>query len=327
MAAEKKSSDAKSSSASKKPLISTITPCYRMQKYLPLFLEWLPKQTWFDKTEIVLDHNEPTPEELKQVKDFQAKYPGRIKHIIVNKVDPIGTSMNRCMKEATGEFLTIWNVDDLRTDDSLEQQAQILLDNKDVGIVYGDYLLVRKFGTTEGKRIEHDKIPEEEAKKGMIIGPFFMFRKSLLEKAGYFDEQLVQGADYDLALRLAFNAKVARTKGLLGYYLDEGRGQSTKPDSKQPLERNVICLRYGVFDRLDNDNMALIGVYDIPYIVMFGKSHPVTDFVPNYKELIKSRYNETYFTGARKVKLEGISTLKKVKHGFLRWYNDSDNLK
>ena len=61
MAAEKKSSDAKSSSASKKPLISTITPCYRMQKYLPLFLEWLPKQTWFDKTEIVLDHNEPTP--------------------------------------------------------------------------------------------------------------------------------------------------------------------------------------------------------------------------------------------------------------------------
>ena len=34
-----------------------------------------------------------------------------------------------------------------------------------------------------------------------------MFRKSALKKSGVFDEQLMSGADYDLALRLAFNGK------------------------------------------------------------------------------------------------------------------------
>jgi len=34
----------------------------------------------------------------------------------------------------------------------------------------------------------------------MILGPFFMFRKSIIEKSGVFDEQLIQGADYDLIM-------------------------------------------------------------------------------------------------------------------------------
>ena len=36
----------------------------------------------------------------------------------------------------------------------------------------------------------------------MLLGPFFMFRKSLLSKIGKFDEQFFTGNDYDLAMRL-----------------------------------------------------------------------------------------------------------------------------
>ena len=36
----------------------------------------------------------------------------------------------------------------------------------------------------------------------MLLGPFFMFRKSLLSKTGKFDEQFFTGNDYDLAMRL-----------------------------------------------------------------------------------------------------------------------------
>jgi len=80
----------------------------------------------------------------------------------------------------------------------------------------------------------------------MILGPFFMFRKTAIEKAGVFDEQLVSGADFDLALRLAFNGKGLHIPEILGYYLNEGMGASTRPNSKQPLERTVIELRYGL---------------------------------------------------------------------------------
>jgi hypothetical protein len=38
--------------------------------YLKKFLDELPKQTYFENIEIVLDHNEPEPEEIEWVKEF-----------------------------------------------------------------------------------------------------------------------------------------------------------------------------------------------------------------------------------------------------------------
>ena len=223
--------------------VSTITPCYNMSKYMKGFLDNLSTQTHKD-LEIVLDHNDPSDDEVKLVEEYNEQH-DNILHIKVEGVDPIGTSMNRCIEYATGDYLCIWNVDDLRTSDSIEVMANALDENPDVDFVYGNYIIVPKFGSTEGQYVDETG-REDELTTGMILGPYFMFRKSLLEKSGVFDEQLVQGADYDLALRLAFNAKGLHLPINLGYYLNEGLGQSTKPDSKQPIDRTVIELRYNI---------------------------------------------------------------------------------
>ena len=219
--------------------VSTITPCYNMSKYMKGFLDNLSTQTHKD-LEIVLDHNDPSDEEVKLVEEYNEQY-DNILHIKVEGVDPIGTSMNRCIEYATGDYLCIWNVDDLRTPDSIEVMAKALDENPDVDFVYGNYVIVPNFGGTEGQYVDETG-REDELKTGMILGPYFMFRKSILEKSGVFDEQLVQGADYDLALRLALNGKGLHLPINLGYYLNEGLGQSTKPNSKQPIERTVIEL-------------------------------------------------------------------------------------
>ena len=223
--------------------VSTITPCYNMSKYMKGFLDNLSTQTHKD-LEIVLDHNDPSDEEVKLVEEYNEQY-DNILHIKVEGVDPIGTSMNRCIEYATGDYLCIWNVDDLRTPDSIEVMAKALDENPDVDFVYGNYVIVPNFGGTEGQYVDETG-REDELTTGMILGPYFMFRKSILEKSGVFDEQLVQGADYDLALRLAFNGKGLHLPINLGYYLNEGLGQSTKPNSKQPIERTVIEMRYNI---------------------------------------------------------------------------------
>ncbi len=264
------------------PVVSTITPCFRMKKYLPLFLESLPKQVFFDKLEIVIENNKPDYEEKKLVKNFKKKNPGKIKHIIVKKVDPIGTSMNRCIKEASGDFLCIWNVDDLRTNESIEKQADVLLKNPDVGIVYGNHVVVDSFGKTEGKLIDYSHYDKSELTRGMILGPFFMFRKSLVEKAGIFDEQLKSGADFDLAIRLALHTKAVCAKGLLGYYLDEGKGASTRPNSLQLVDRTVIELRYGILDKVDELILPSALKYRIFEINQAGSWIPVSKFIPEY---------------------------------------------
>ena len=253
--------------------VSTITPCYNMSKYMKGFLDNLSTQTHKD-LEIVLDHNDPSDEEVKLVEDYNEQY-DNILHIKVEGVDPIGTSMNRCIEYATGDYLCIWNVDDLRTPDSIEVMAKALDDNPDVDFVYGNYTIVPNFGGTQGQYVDETG-REDELTTGMILGPYFMFRKSILEKSGVFDEQLVQGADYDLALRLAFNGKGLHLPINLGYYLNEGLGQSTKPDSKQPVERTVIELRYDI-RVLEPQLVPYTRTYDIENIIVDEEKIPVSN--------------------------------------------------
>ncbi len=253
--------------------VSTITPCYNMSKYMKGFLDNLSTQTHKD-LEIVLDHNDPSDEEVKLVEEYNEQY-DNILHIKVEGVDPIGTSMNRCIEYATGDYLCIWNVDDLRTPDSIEVMAKALDDNPDVDFVYGNYTIVPNFGGTQGQYVDETG-REDELTTGMILGPYFMFRKSILEKSGVFDEQLVQGADYDLALRLAFNGKGLHLPINLGYYLNEGLGQSTKPDSKQPVERTVIELRYDI-RVLEPQLVPYTKTYDIENIIVDEEKIPVSN--------------------------------------------------
>ena len=254
--------------------VSTITPCYNMSKYMKGFLDNLSTQTHKD-LEIVLDHNDPSDEEVKLVEEYNEQY-DNILHIKVEGVDPIGTSMNRCIEYATGDYLCIWNVDDLRTPDSIEVMAKALDENPEVDFVYGNYIIVPRFGGTEGQYVDETG-REDELTTGMILGPYFMFRKSILERSGVFDEQLVQGADYDLALRLALNGKGLHLPVNLGYYLNEGLGQSTKPNSKQPIERTVIELRYKI-RVLEPHLVPYTREYDVDNIIVDEDKIPVSKF-------------------------------------------------
>ena len=254
--------------------VSTITPCYNMSKYMKGFLDNLSTQTHKD-LEIVLDHNDPSEAEINLIEEYNEQY-DNIFHIKVEGVDPIGTSMNRCIEYATGDYLCIWNVDDLRTPDSIEVMAKALDDNPDVDFVYGNYTIVPNFGGTDGQYVDESG-REDELTTGMILGPFFMFRKSLIEKSGIFDEQLIQGADYDLALRLAFNGKGLHLPVNLGYYLNEGLGQSTKPNSKQPIERTVIEMRYNI-RVLEPQLMPYTSEYDVENIIVDEEKIPVSTY-------------------------------------------------
>ncbi len=270
------------------PLVSTITPCFRMGKYLPKFLEELPRQTMFERLQVVLDHNEPSPEEIALVKDFQARYPGRLLHVVKPKVVPIGPSMNDCIDAATADIVTIWNVDDLRTPDSIERQYVALRDAPDAGVAYGNFMIVGEFGSPspQGRDALVREVPQAEHRRSMIAGPFIMFRKALCKQAGMFDEQFRSGADFDLAVRLAFHARFVYVPHMLGYYLDEGLGLSTRPNSTQPVERTVIELRYGIYDKMDFNYLPAASGYTIPSVLRKGEWIPLAQYVSEWPALL-----------------------------------------
>lgn len=270
------------------PKISTITSCYKMERYLPLFLEQLPLQTMFDSLQVVLDHNQPTSGEIQLVEAFLQKYPGKIKHIVRENVVPLYTAWNNCVKEADADILAVWNVDDLRTPDSLERQY-LALQDPEVGVAYGGFHVVRTFGECEGYFLDCAGFSQAEHTRTMRAGPFFMFRKSLCETAGYFDEQFKSSADYDFCVRLALQTKFQHVPANLGYYLNEGLGLSTRPNSPQPLEDVAIALRYGIYDKVDYALLPRANAYVVPNLLSQGKWSPVSSLVPHYDALLEAR--------------------------------------
>ena len=271
--------------------ISAITSCFRGERYLAAFLEDVAQQTMFNDLEVVLDHNEPTEAELAAIEQFQRRLPESLCHVVIRPVEPMGTSWNRCIRKAQGEYVTIWNVDDLRTPDSIEQQCRVLDDNPDVGLVYGGHTITKTFGSQLGKPWIPPEFERDAFTRNTHMGPFYMWRKSLCQQAGYFDEQLRSAADFDLAIRLALWTNGKITPGLLGYYLDEGLGRSTTPGDKVALiERTVIALRYGIYDTLDYDLVEeAMRSYRVEEVMLDGQWHPVAQFVPDYRKLLQER--------------------------------------
>ena len=255
--------------------VSTITPCYRMEKYMEGFLVNLSEQTHSD-IEVVMDHNDPSDEEVAMIESYNEIY-DNIFHIQVEGVDPLGVSWNRCIENSSGDYLCIWNVDDLRTPDSIEQMANVLDENPDVDFVYGDFTIVPEFQTTQGQYVNNAG-REDELKSGMILGPFFMFRKSFLKMTGVFDEQFSCCNDYDLAMRFARCGKGMHIPNILGYYLNEGLGQSTRSDSVQPIERTVIELRYNI-RVLEPHLVSQTRDYDVENIIVDDKKTLAKKFV------------------------------------------------
>ena len=116
-----------------------------------------------------------------------------VNHIVVSR-EPLAVSTNRAITAAAGDYACIWNVDDLRSPNSLELMADTLDANPQAGFTYGDYIIVRAWQSQNGRLITEPEFERREFVQSMHLGPFYMWRKQWCQKFGYWDEQFKSGA-------------------------------------------------------------------------------------------------------------------------------------
>lgn len=259
--------------------VSAITSCYKSEKYLESFLKNVKKQS-YDNFEVILELNDPSKEEINIVKKYEKKLNSILNVEISKSLNTMSKTWNNCINRSTGKYLCIWNVDDQRTKNSIELMVNAFDDEQIIDVVFGDYFEVKRFKSKRGKLINNSK-NLKYLNIGMILGPFFMFKKDLINKYGYFDEQLLTGADYDFAMRILDINKIKYINKNLGYFLNEGSGSSTNPNTKQPLERTVVELRYGI--RVLDKNLIneAKSRYDINNLYLNNKAYPVSNYIYN----------------------------------------------
>ena len=134
------------------------------------------------------------------------------KNVVYKKLNYRATVMeteNMAIKMATGEFIAQACVDDRHSPHYLETLAKHLHYSSDIDLVYTDCYQTTKPNETfeenssNGNFYEHsrNKFSRENMIK-CLPGPMPMWRKSIHDKAGFFNEDLAYAGDWDMFLRM-----------------------------------------------------------------------------------------------------------------------------
>lgn len=246
-----------------------------------------------DCIEFILVLNEPTDVERKLAESYRHRFPDNLKIVMLDRRESIGASTNRGYRMAKTEYVTYADVDDFRPPDCYERLMKTLEDDPDADFSYGDFVAVRAQGETNGKVTRTPEFERRQFTRGSFVGPNHFCRRQLLDKCGYWDEQLKSGGDFDFQVRAAFNCRFKKTPGVICYYTKEDNSGSASSNVLQPIERTVIELRYGNYDITDMvagyQYVRRAMKYRLDQLLIGRKWERIEKYVPGYTGIMRRK--------------------------------------
>jgi glycosyltransferase involved in cell wall biosynthesis len=181
---------------------SVIITSYNKEKFLARCIRSCLKQSLNPASyEVIVVDDASTDNSRKIIKGFGNK----VKPIFLKKNVGVAEASNVGIKAALGSFVIRVDADDYINENMLLFMTQILIDNLDIGFVYGDHFLVNE------REDKDNRLNLNTIDKLFRHGAGIMFRKSNLEAIGLYDSDLRNAEDYDLLTRYL--------KNFDGYYL------------------------------------------------------------------------------------------------------------
>src|SRR5262245_2559302 len=250
-----------------RPAVSVIIPAYRASADIAVALDSVFAQTFAHLETIVVNDGSPDTTELEPALE---PYRQRI-HYIVQPNRGAGAARNAGIRASKGRLLAFLDADDRWTPDFLERQLAFLEAHPTCDLVYADALLSGE-SALAGRRFM-DTAPSEGdvtllnlvRQRCNIALSTVVVRRSVVVKAGLFDEAVRRGQDFELWLRLAWSGATlayqrvvlaerrVRAAGLSGDTITEieralnvldrfGRGRLLERDVRTALRIRVMAL-------------------------------------------------------------------------------------
>ncbi|WP_068783797.1 glycosyltransferase [Paenibacillus phocaensis] len=183
-------------------LVTVIIPTYNRKEYIAETVQSVLHQTHKNIEIIVVDDGS-----LESPKDELFPYLDHIKYVYKENGGK-SSALNEAIHYANGEFIWVFDDDDIALPLKLELQLKRFVANPDLGMVHSRSV---DFNDINGQVIRvHDLSPINNKldfrllMRGCFVhGPTVIFRKSCLDQLGGWDPQLVRAQDYDFWLRMA----------------------------------------------------------------------------------------------------------------------------
>lgn len=152
----------------KQPLVSVITPCHNMEKYVAATVQSVRNQT-YSHWEMLIVCDASTDGTVDILKSLAAQ-DERLKITIITTHSGIAEARNQAIKQAQGHYLAFLDADDLWYPEKLEQQLQFM-QNKNIGFSFSSYDLIDETGQHLDKTVEAAKdMSYDDYLRNTIIG-------------------------------------------------------------------------------------------------------------------------------------------------------------
>lgn len=213
--------------------VSIIMAAYNSASTIAESIESIIQQTFTDWEFIICDDGS-IDDTYHIIKDYEARYPGKIIAIRNEQNSKLPYSLNHCLQYANGEYIARMDADDKSYPERLEKQHAFLTAHPEIDVV--------GTGMTcfDDDRITGERLPPTEPSP-QIIGlgvPFFhatvMMKKAVYDELGGYSlkDYVLRCEDVDLWIRFfAKGFKGANLQELL-YYVREDLAASKRRNFK-----------------------------------------------------------------------------------------------
>ncbi|QWR78765.1 glycosyltransferase [Candidatus Magnetomonas plexicatena] len=203
-------------------LVTVIVSAYKSERFIRQCLTDLCSQTIYNDLEIiVLDANSPE-NERKVVEEFQ-KIHSNITYIRTGSRIGVYSAWNIMVKLARGKYITPMSTNDRLRCDAYELLSGYLEQFPDVALVYGNTYRTKNPTDSFESHSLHSEFswPEysyEQLLQFSMVGPHPMWRASVHDGTGFFDETFVANGDQEFFLRLGSRYELMSVPEYTGLY-------------------------------------------------------------------------------------------------------------
>lgn len=195
----------------RKPIISAIIPVYNGSKYIDNIYHYIIEQD-YPNIEIIFIDNNSVDDSINLINELQKK-DSRVKLYYEGK-QGAGAARNKGVINSKGEFITFFDIDDIYPSNKISSLATILLDNKNVGMVFGK--IIRSYENGKKYIPDYDNIepgihhPPNLAPQFLHFSvgagpPAIMCRKDAIIHINGFEGDMLIGEDMAFSFKMAVN--------------------------------------------------------------------------------------------------------------------------
>jgi len=182
-------------------LVSVLIPLYNHEQYINECLDSIKNQT-YKNIEVIIVNDGSNDNSEQVVKQWIENNPEPNITYILQENQGVTKTLNKMISLSKGEYITICASDDILTEESIEKRVEYLKNNSLIEACIGDANVIgtnsenvhnsamKSLFYADLKRLENN-IVDELVLNWSVVGPTFLAKKSLYEKVGMYDENLL----------------------------------------------------------------------------------------------------------------------------------------